>query len=210
MKRLVAKIAALEGLDRPAIRLQQVVTHRLDAGGDAVRHALGGTWLGHPVHPLLTDVVVGSYTAAWFLDLLEAAGRTEMGPAADACLALGALATPITALTGAHDWREAPAGARRVGLLHAGANTVASAFVISSMVMRATGHRTAGRRLANAGFAAMTVAGHLGGALAFEDELWDAEPTRFPEPVPAANPAEDPVTYASWESFPASDAPAWR
>lgn len=36
-----------------------------------VKDLLSGTWLGHPAHPLLTDVPIGAWTSAVLLDLVE-------------------------------------------------------------------------------------------------------------------------------------------
>lgn len=35
-----------------------------------VKDLLHGTWLGHALHPLITDVPAGALTAALFLDLI--------------------------------------------------------------------------------------------------------------------------------------------
>ncbi len=51
---------------------------------------LHGTWLGHPLHPVLSDVPLGAWTAALALDGIEAAsGRRELGPGADAAITVG-------------------------------------------------------------------------------------------------------------------------
>lgn len=43
----------------------------------ALKDALSGAWLGHALHPALTDVVLGSFLSATLLDLLggDADGR---------------------------------------------------------------------------------------------------------------------------------------
>ena len=38
--------------------------------GRDVKTFLNGTWLGHPLHPVLTDVPIGSWTSGLFLDIL--------------------------------------------------------------------------------------------------------------------------------------------
>src|SRR3954471_20944207 len=39
-------------------------------GREPLKDALSGTWLGHAVHPMLTDVVVGAFLSSTLLDLL--------------------------------------------------------------------------------------------------------------------------------------------
>src|SRR5579875_904025 len=57
--------------------------------GQVIKNALHGVWLKHPLHAAITDVPVGSWTAAAVLDVLEAGGRDEYGPGADAAVAIG-------------------------------------------------------------------------------------------------------------------------
>ncbi|HSU31634.1 MAG TPA: hypothetical protein VLJ11_10385, partial [Bryobacteraceae bacterium] len=52
--------------------------------GPAIKNFLHGVWLGHPLHPVITDVPVGGWTVAAILDLLELAGKEKYGPGADA------------------------------------------------------------------------------------------------------------------------------
>ena len=50
------------------------------AFGTGTRAAvLRGEWLGHAIHPLLTDLVLGSWTSATILDLV---GGAQSAPAA--------------------------------------------------------------------------------------------------------------------------------
>ena len=83
----------------------------------ARRDLLRGAWLGHAVHPTLTDVPVGLWTAAVTLDLLGGKGAR---PAAQRLVGLGVLAAVPTAWTGWAEWSGAPAGQQRVGVVHVG------------------------------------------------------------------------------------------
>ena len=54
--------------------LQRAVAGTFDSAGTAgrkVRNFLHGVWLGHPLHPVLTDIPVGAWTAAVILDLVD-------------------------------------------------------------------------------------------------------------------------------------------
>src|SRR2546421_7360711 len=53
---------AAPGLDRVAERMQPRVRSAL-GGRPWLHDALDGTWLGVPLHPVLTDVPVGAWTA---------------------------------------------------------------------------------------------------------------------------------------------------
>src|ERR1041384_6417246 len=92
---LVKGIERQEALDGVADRLQPLVSGALEAGGPAgreVKNFLHGTWLGHPLHPVLTDVPIGAWTAALALDAVESiSGRKELGAGADVALAVGLL-----------------------------------------------------------------------------------------------------------------------
>src|SRR5579859_6976574 len=80
-------------LDPIGDTLQTAIQSAYTAGGPAgppVKKILSGTWLGHPLHPLLTDVPVGAWTVTALLDAVEiATGRSELAPGADASMALG-------------------------------------------------------------------------------------------------------------------------
>jgi nitrite reductase/ring-hydroxylating ferredoxin subunit/uncharacterized membrane protein len=136
-------------------------------GPGALKDLLSGTWMGHALHPLLTDVVIGSWTSATVLDLAGGRGSER---AADRLIAVGIAAYPPTALTGLLDWADGePLGedVRRVGLVHAGLNAVALGLYVASLRSRRSGRRGRGIVLALAGAGWMGAAGHLGGHLAY-------------------------------------------
>jgi nitrite reductase/ring-hydroxylating ferredoxin subunit/uncharacterized membrane protein len=140
-------------------------------GHGALKEALSGTPLGHAVHPVLTDVVIGSFVSATLLDLL---GGDSDGRAAERLIAVGIAAYVPTAATGANDWADsefADPAVRRVGLVHALSNTTALSLYSASLIARRRGSRARGKVLAAAGATVLTVAGYLGGHLSFTRDV---------------------------------------
>lgn len=134
-------------------------------GRGEIKDALSGTWLGHAVHPPLTDVVVGSFLGVSLLDLLGGEGKSSQR-----LLGVGLAAAVPTALTGVNDWADteiADDAVRRVGLVHAGANTSALMLYAASLGARRRGARGRGAALALAGTAIMTAGGYLGGHMSY-------------------------------------------
>jgi nitrite reductase/ring-hydroxylating ferredoxin subunit/uncharacterized membrane protein len=130
-----------------------------------VKDLLAGTWLGHPLHPVLTDVPIGAWTSAFVLDLV---GGTPARRAADALVGVGVLAAVPTAATGLSDLADVvDPRERSLGAAHALGNITAVTLYGGSWLARRRGRRDAGVRLAMLGAAAMTGAGFIGGHLAF-------------------------------------------
>jgi hypothetical protein len=72
-----------------------------------LQNLLNGVWLGHPLHPVLTDVPVGAWTATLVLDLLAPlSGEESFESAADVTLATGLAAAVGSAVTGLTDWKD--------------------------------------------------------------------------------------------------------
>src|SRR5215467_7547572 len=104
----------------------------------------GGRWVGHPLHPALSDLPVGLWTAATVLDVTDRSPAP--GPGLDAAgmlSAAGIVASCATALTGLTDWTVSDEQDRRVGLFHGLLNTVALGLQGASLGTRMTGHRGA-------------------------------------------------------------------
>jgi nitrite reductase/ring-hydroxylating ferredoxin subunit len=125
-----------------------------------VRDVLDGVWLGAPLHPALTDVPLGSWTAAAALDVV---GSDE----ADDVLLIGVLAALPTALTGLNDWSHLKGEPRRVGVVHALVNTAGLCLNVGSLLLRRSGRRGLARTLSGIAYAGTLYSAHLGGQLSF-------------------------------------------
>jgi nitrite reductase/ring-hydroxylating ferredoxin subunit/uncharacterized membrane protein len=161
----VDALESVEALDGTALKLAGAVSNAVPAG--VPRDALSGTWLGHALHPPLTDVVIGSFLSATVLDLL---GGDDTGRARERLIAVGLLAAAPTVASGLSDWSMTVYGDRRtrpVGLVHASANLTASALYAASLAARRRGVLGRARLLSLAGGAALSVGGLLGGHLSF-------------------------------------------
>ncbi|HEY0343053.1 MAG TPA: Rieske 2Fe-2S domain-containing protein [Solirubrobacteraceae bacterium] len=162
---VVEAIASLSALDGPAAALAKQIRTILKPG--PVKDAVSGTWLGHPLHPPLTDVPIGTWTSATLLDLL---GGKASRPAAQRLIGLGLLAAGPTAWSGWSEWADSETGndhVRRVGIVHASVNGIAAALYGASLLARRRGAHTTGVLLGLAGFGTVGAGGWLGGDLAF-------------------------------------------
>ena len=161
-------VEALPFLDDIADEVQPKVQDAVDAGGTTVRNVLDGVWLEAPLHPALTDVPVGAWTAALVFDGLDVAtGKEPVRHAADASLVFGTLGAFGAAVTGLSDWRYLNGGSRRMGVAHGLLNTIGLVLSIVSLILRASGRRNAGRLTFMTGYSISGMAAHLGGELSY-------------------------------------------
>jgi nitrite reductase/ring-hydroxylating ferredoxin subunit/uncharacterized membrane protein len=172
----VAVIEKQDWLEPMADRLQSAVAAALGVDGPIgprLANILHGTWLGHPLHVVLTDVPLGSWTAAAVLDLLEEkTGSRALGRGADAAIAVGLVGAAAAALTGLTDWSKIGGGRpRRIGLAHGLVNVTATACYVTSLCLRGAHARRGARRLAWLGLIVSSVAAYLGGHLVYKEKI---------------------------------------
>ncbi|HEX7740073.1 MAG TPA: hypothetical protein VF426_10555 [Marmoricola sp.] len=158
---LTQNIEDNESLDGPVQALEPKI--RAVFGSGARAGVLRGDWLGHALHPSMTDVVLGTWTSATVLDLF---GGRDSAPAAQRLVGTGLLAFAPTAWTGWAQWLGADDAGKRVGVVHAVANGVGAGIYYASWSARRRGHRASGIALALAGAAVSGGAAYLGGHLA--------------------------------------------
>jgi nitrite reductase/ring-hydroxylating ferredoxin subunit len=190
---LVRSVENASFLDPVAQAVGKSVRENVPRG--PVKDALAGTWLGHAVHPMLTDIVIGSFTSASMLDLLAPG---EEGKSSERLIALGIAAYLPTAAAGVNDWADTEAvddGIRRAGLIHANANLVALTLYAASLRARRRGARGRGALLGFAGLTVLMAGGYLGGHLSLtkgvgpDQTVFDPGPTDW---TPAADPSQLP------------------
>lgn len=138
-----------------------------------LKDALHGTWLGHPLHPVLTDIPVGAWTVALVCDALEAlSGSETMAAGADAAVGVGLLGAIGAAITGLTDWSETDYRAKKVGAVHGMLNVAATSLYVTSYIMRGKKKsRQSGIALSMIGYAIAGASAYLGGHLVFGEQI---------------------------------------
>ncbi len=160
LDRVLESVEQASSLDPAADRVREAVARAIPNG--PTKDLLSGTWLGHPLHPMLTDLPIGFWTSAFVLDIV---GGKRSRPAAELLVGLGVLSALPTAASGAADWSDTDGRSRRVGLVHAAANTSAIALYTWSWHARRQHRHGRGVALGFLGATAATVGGFLGGHL---------------------------------------------
>ncbi|MCA0145878.1 Rieske (2Fe-2S) protein [Blastococcus sp. LR1] len=153
----VADVSAFDKVIEPA---RKAVQGALKPG--AFKDFLHGTWLGHPLHPVMVQVPVGSWVSAGLLDAIP-----PMRPAATLLIGTGVAAAVPAALSGAADWSEQGTGVRRLGALHAVLNTAALGFYVGSLVARSRGRGGLGRVLSYSGLGLAGGSAAIGGHMSY-------------------------------------------
>jgi nitrite reductase/ring-hydroxylating ferredoxin subunit/uncharacterized membrane protein len=172
-------LAGVEALDGPADAVSGFVRKTIPGG--PVKDALSGSWLGHALHPLLTDVPIGMWTSALTLDWV---GGSSAEAAADRLVALGVGAALPTALAGWTDWADSTVGnpaVKRVGIVHAASNVAALTLFAGSWVARKRGSRATGKLMALVAGGALGAGGYLGGHLSYAEGI-GVDQTAFEQP----------------------------
>ncbi len=170
--RIIDEVPALEQAGR---QWKQPLHRAVLRGGYPARRIadfLHGTWLGHPLHPVLTDVAIGAWTLGTLFDALSLGSRSRhLEQTADTMTTIGIAAAVPTALTGLTDYSTIPQAAAGTGLLHGLLNTVGLALYGLSLWFRRRGQRGTGLSLSAVAFGLLTVSAWLGGHLVYKQRV---------------------------------------
>lgn len=156
--RTVGRLEESERLD-PAVRAAGPLAEKLVADS-RLRRFFSGDATGIPPHVIATDVPFGAWFMAIFLDFFPDEGTRR---AATRLVGLGVAAAAPTGISGWAEWARADHATRRVGVVHAAANLVATVIFFASWRARHADRHRLGVRLARLGGAVAIVGGFLGG-----------------------------------------------
>lgn len=158
--RTAVSIEDAQSLEKPVQLMAGIVSRVIPEGRG--RSVLSGRWLGHALHPMLTDFPLGSWMSASLLDLI---GGPVSRTASRRLVAFGVAAAVPTIASGWNDWLTATARERRIGVVHAAINSTAWALYAASFAARRRDHHSMGVAFGLAGGVAATVGGFFGGHL---------------------------------------------
>lgn len=200
LRTLIDRIGEDERLEAPAERIADTV--RPWFAPRTVKNALSGVWLGHRLHPILTDTVIGTWASAGLLDVI---GGRESQRAVRQLLGAGALAAVPTAAAGLSDYTDTYDHARRLALVHALAADAALALQVVSLVARRRGSTGAGRLLSLLALGALGSAGYLGGHLSYvlgvgvDHTAFDEGPKEWEDVAASAGVTAEPTVVRAGE-----------
>lgn len=138
-----------------------------------LKSLLNGTWLGHPLHPLITDIPVTAWVITAVFDVIWLISPTTFAWAArgaEVTVVLGLLGALGAIVTGLTDWSDTYGAERRVGLNHAIFNAIATILYLVSFVLRlpeAAGDSVLAAILGFLGLISVMYAAFLGGDMVF-------------------------------------------
>jgi uncharacterized membrane protein len=160
-------------IDRVAEPLSKAVRGVYGAAGpigEQAKNAVHGVWLGHPLHPVFTDLPIGAWTTALALDV-AANGDPGMRRAATFAMGVGLAGAMGAAVTGLTDWSETDGRSRRAGLIHGLLNLTATTLFATAFGLRRKDSHDGGRKCAWMGYAIALGAAYLGGDLVYGQRI---------------------------------------
>jgi nitrite reductase/ring-hydroxylating ferredoxin subunit len=191
-QQIVAAIEELPGLES----ISEWITQTLApiTARRSLMDLLHGRWLGHALHPVLSDVPLGMWGSVPLLDVIG----DDTGAAV--LTAGGCIAALATVATGAADWSVTVGRNRRLGLVHGLANSAALGLQLGALAARVRGRTGRGRLLSAAGLAASLGAAYLGGELVFgrglmvDHTAWTSGPSEWTDVADDASVTEGALT----------------
>jgi len=173
MDTTLARLTDVPALDRVAEPLSRAVRRGYEAAGAAgaqAKDAVHGVWLGHPLHPVFTDIPIGAWTTALALDA-AADGNPAMERAATFAIGVGLVGALGAAVTGLTDWSETQGESRRTGLVHGLLNIAATGLMAAAFFQRRRRPTATARACGWSGFAIAAGSAYLGGSLVYDQRI---------------------------------------
>ena len=155
--------------------IQPVILNAFKTGGKTgndIKNFLHGKWLGHALHPIVTDVPIGAWTTAAVLDAIELCGGEKYKAGADAAVNIGLAGAAGASITGITDWTGTTQIERKAGLAHAILNIGATAlFLTSAILRRREKSRKTAISLSMLGYCITTASAYIGGNLVYNQQM---------------------------------------
>jgi nitrite reductase/ring-hydroxylating ferredoxin subunit/uncharacterized membrane protein len=164
-------------LDRLSTNLQALINTLLGARGKGrhpIKTLLNGSWLGHPLHPMITDIAIGGIVLAVVSDIawLAFPVTSVWAPrTAELTLIAGVVGMIGSFVTGWTDWSDTYGPERNAGILHGSLNTLALLLAGAAVVLQlqqASGKSLVAAILTFISVGLIAVAGFVGGELVFK------------------------------------------
>ena len=150
-------------------KLMDTIYGALGRPGKLLQDFLNGSWLGHSLHPVIVDVVIGGSTMAVLLQVLSWSGVADMRVALVWVLGLTCLSALSAIVTGLTDFKDTATGdERHVVGLHGFINIMATAILIGAFVALLAEADALAGWLIVAGFGVIGVGGFIGGHVVFK------------------------------------------
>lgn len=142
----------------------------LGTPGKYFQDFMNGSWLGHTLHAVIVDVVVGAATAALLLDVLRIFfGVDRLEDATTWTLGLAGLAGIGAILTGLTDYKDTgPGDQRNVAGLHGLVNILGTVGFAYSFVLRTNGNHDGAFWPLVIGYLIISVGAYIGGHVVFK------------------------------------------
>lgn len=195
---IISAITGQEWLDKVGDVVQPAVINTFEAGGKTgqdIKDFLHGVWLGHPLHPVLTDIPIGAWTAAAVLDSMELLGDKKYKKGSDAAIAIGLVGAAGSAVAGLTDWTGTTGKSRKIGVMHGLLNVTATALYTTSYFLRKQkGSRKTAIGLALLGYGIASFSAYLGGHLVYSEQIGvdhTATAAEYPEDFVAVLPENE-------------------
>jgi nitrite reductase/ring-hydroxylating ferredoxin subunit/uncharacterized membrane protein len=156
---------------------------------------LNGTWFGHPLHPVITDVPITAWILTAIFDLIWLISHTTWaGYGAFVAVIVGLFGALGAIATGLTDWSDTYGSERSIGLNHALFNASATILYLVSFLLRliaGPGDGIAAVVLGFVGLVCVLYAGYLGGEMVFtkgtgvNHTAWEAGSEDYEAVLPA-------------------------
>jgi nitrite reductase/ring-hydroxylating ferredoxin subunit/uncharacterized membrane protein len=136
-----------------------------------LKSLLNGVWLGHPLHPAITDIPITAWILTAVFDIIWLISHTSWAAyGAFVAVIVGLFGAVGAVVTGLTDWSDTYGAERRIGLNHALFNACATVFYLISFILRllaGPGDGIAAVVLGFIGLVSVLYASYLGGDLVF-------------------------------------------
>jgi uncharacterized membrane protein len=158
--RALESVESFRPIDRIDEPLQRWLRRRLP--DNRIVNFIRGSWLGHPLHPILVQVPIGAWLSSAILDAVPG-----QHTAARRLVLSGIISAVPAAIVGVVDARDLTPRPRRVAGVHAATNSTALACYITSYLLRRNGRIDTAKRWSLLGLTAVSIGGLLGGHMAY-------------------------------------------